>query len=160
MYFSEFLETCTIGWASFCEGGVGVGKRNAKNAFFFEKFYRGHDLPHPRRPLYTPPVEAPAPAHPDRLHSTGSSADRARCKPDRPQQATHRHTRPNAGHAAQGDRDGGECWTACNVSGKVYNFGRLILSIFIWISFTKSIDNPYIYGYNIISPDKYGLQPH
>lgn len=58
------------------------------------------------------------------------------------------------------DRDGGGCWTACNVSGKVYNFGRLFLSIFIWICFTKSIDNPYIYGYNIISPDKYGLQPH
>jgi hypothetical protein len=45
------------------------------------------------------------------------------------------------------------------VSGKVYNFGRFILSIFIWINFAKSIDNPYIYGYNIISPDKYGLQP-
>lgn len=60
MYFGKFLETCTIGWVSFCEGGVGVGKRNAKNAFFFEKFYRGHDLPHPRRSLYTPPVETPA----------------------------------------------------------------------------------------------------
>lgn len=75
----------------------------------------------------------------------------------RPRKA--RHTRPDAGHAAQGDRDGGGCWTACNVSGKVYNFGRLFLSIFIWIYFAKSIDNPYIYGYNIISPDKYGLQP-
>nr|DAQ27781.1 MAG TPA: hypothetical protein [Caudoviricetes sp.] len=41
----------------------------------------------------------------------------------------------------------------------MYNFGRFILSIFIWINFAKSIDNPYIYGYNIISPDKYGLQP-
>lgn len=130
-----------------------------KNAFFFEKFYRGHDLPHPRRSPYTPPVDTPAPAHPDRLHSTGSSADRARCKPDRPQQATRRHTRPNTGHATQGDRDGGGCWTVCNVSGKVYNFGRSILSIFIWIYFAKSVDNPYIYGYNIISPDKYGLQP-
>lgn len=47
----------------------------------------------------------------------------------------------------------------CNLSGKVYNFGRFILSIFIWIYFAESIDNPYIYGYNIISPDKYGLQP-
>lgn len=37
------------------------------------------------------------PAHPDRLHSTGSRAGRARCKADH---ATHRHTRPNAGHAA------------------------------------------------------------
>lgn len=58
------------------------------------------------------------------------------------------------------DRDGGGGWTACNVFGKVYNFGRLFLSIFIWIYFAESIDNPYIYGYNIISPDKYGLQPH
>lgn len=24
MYFSENLETCTIGWVSFCEGGVGL----------------------------------------------------------------------------------------------------------------------------------------
>nr|DAT70996.1 MAG TPA: hypothetical protein [Caudoviricetes sp.] len=45
------------------------------------------------------------------------------------------------------------------MSGKVYNFGRSFLSIFIWIYFAESIDNPYIYGYNIISPDKYGLQP-
>lgn len=64
MYFSEFLETCTIGWVLICEGRVGVGKRNTENAFFFEKFYRGHDLPHPRRSLYTPPVETPAPSAP------------------------------------------------------------------------------------------------
>lgn len=57
------------------------------------------------------------------------------------------------------DRTCGGCWRAGSVSGKVYNFGRSILSIFIWICFVKSIDNPYIYGYNIISPDKYGLQP-
>lgn len=57
------------------------------------------------------------------------------------------------------DRTGGGCWRAGSVSGKVYNFGRLFLSIFIWIYFAESIDNPYIYGYNIISPDKYGLQP-
>ena len=24
LYFLEFLETCTIGWVSFCEGGVGL----------------------------------------------------------------------------------------------------------------------------------------
>lgn len=60
-----------------CEGRVGVGKRNAENAFFFEKFYRGHDLPHPRRSLYTPPVAPCAPAHPDVLHITGSSRTRA-----------------------------------------------------------------------------------
>lgn len=80
MYFLEFLENCTIGWVLICEGGVGVGKRNTENAFFFEKFYRGHDLPHPRRSLYTPPVETPAPAHPNGLHTTGSRAGRARTR--------------------------------------------------------------------------------
>ena len=58
------------------------------------------------------------------------------------------------------DRNGCGRWRAWSVSGKVYNFGRLFLSIFIWIYFAESIDNPHIYGYNIISPDKYGLQPH
>ena len=38
----------------------------------------GTHLPHPRRSLYTPPVETPAPAHPDSLHSTGSKADHAK----------------------------------------------------------------------------------
>lgn len=80
------------------------------------------------------------------------------------------HTRPDAGHAApvctryqtgHAGTIGAAAALDClrNVSGKVYNFGRFILSIFIWINFAKSIDNPYIYGYNIISPDKYGLQP-
>lgn len=41
MYFLEFLETCTIRWVLICECGVGIVKRNAENAFFFEKFYRG-----------------------------------------------------------------------------------------------------------------------
>ena len=124
MYFWEFFETCTIGWVLICEGGVGVGKRNTENAFFLEKFYRGHDLPHPRRSLYTPPVETPAPAHSDGLHITGSSVGRARCKADH---ATHRHTRPDAGHAApvctryQTDHAGaiGQCagrWRAGNSS--------------------------------------------
>ena len=56
MCFLEFLETCTIEWVLICEGGVGIGKENPENAFFFEKFYRGHDLPHPRLAPYTPPV--------------------------------------------------------------------------------------------------------
>ena len=30
--------------------------RPPKNAFFFEKFYRGHHLPNPRLSPYTPPV--------------------------------------------------------------------------------------------------------
>ena len=34
MYFLEFLETCTIGWVSFCEGGVGVGNANPQKLPF------------------------------------------------------------------------------------------------------------------------------
>lgn len=41
-----------------------LATRTPKNAFFFGKFYRGHDPPHPRRSLYTPPVETPAPSTP------------------------------------------------------------------------------------------------
>ena len=57
----------------------------------------GHHLPRPRRSLYTPPVETPAPAHPDRLHSTGGSTGRTRCRADH-------DTRPDAGHAAPDTR--------------------------------------------------------
>lgn len=78
--------------------------------------------------------------------------------PGRWAHCTGLHSIPDSPRGA--DRTGGGRWRAGSVSGKVYNFGRSILSIFIWICFTKSIDNPYIYGYNIISPDKYGLQPH
>lgn len=59
-----------------------MARGTPKNAFFFEKFYRGHDPPHPRRSLYTPPVDTPAPAHPERLHITGSRAGRSGCKAD------------------------------------------------------------------------------
>ena len=97
MYFSENLEYCTMTDVSFCEGGVDVGKRDAENAFFFEKFYRGHDLPHPRRSLYAPPVETPAPSAP------GQTAQRR--QQNRPCQNqggkdTRADRRPNAGHAA------------------------------------------------------------
>jgi hypothetical protein len=60
-------------------------------------FYARCRPPNPRLAPYTPEVETPAPAHPDRLHSTGSRAGRARCKADH---ATHRHTRSDAGRAA------------------------------------------------------------
>ena len=115
--------------------------------------------------IYPASAPLPTPAHPERLHTTGSKAGRARCKADRPQQDAHRYTRQNAGRAApvctryQTGHAGQIVPAAGSVPGKVYNFGRLFLSIFIWIYFAKSIDNPYIYGYNIISPDKCGLQP-
>lgn len=101
-----------------------------------------------------------------RTRTAYTSQAAAQAVPDA-RQTTHkaRHTSPDAGHGVpvctryRTDRTCCGCWRAGSVSGKVYNFGRLFLSIFIWIYFAESIDNPYIYGYNIISPDKYGLQP-
>jgi hypothetical protein len=166
LYFLEFLETCTIGWVLICEGGVGVGN---ESAFFILVGGDGAHLPHPRRSLYALPVH-PCPLQ--RTRNDGTRQAAGQTGPDA-RQTTHkaRHTHPDtehvtpvctryqAGHAGQIVPASGR-WTACNASGKVYIFGRLFLSIFIWIYFVEIIDNPYIYGYNIISPDKYGLQPH
>ena len=87
MFFLENLETCTIGWVLICEGGVGVGKRNTENAFFFEKFYRGHDPPHPRRSLYTPPVET----QPQRTRTDCTAQAAGQAVPDASQTA---HSKP------------------------------------------------------------------
>lgn len=154
MYFSENLETCTIRYVSFCEGGVSL-------FYFFggdgtdRAGLGGGCIPRRWRPQ--PPV------HPERLHITGSRAGHARCKADHARHDTHARTLDTLRLSAPDTRQtivsaaGLDC--PRSASGKVYNFGRFILSIFIWIYFAKSIDNPYIYGYNIISPDKYGLQP-
>lgn len=131
-------------------------------------FYARHSPTPPLAlPVYPAGAPLPTPAHLDRLHSAGNRAGRARCKADHARHGTHARTlgtlhRPalNTRPPTRADRNGAGRWIAWSVSGKVYNFGRLFLSIFIWIYFAKSIDNPYIYGYNIISPDKYGLQPH
>jgi hypothetical protein len=68
LYFLEFLETCTIGWVSFCEGGVGVGK---ESAFFILVGGDGTHRPHPGFWPYSPQVETPAPAHPERTTHAG-----------------------------------------------------------------------------------------
>lgn len=138
MYFSENLETCTMTDVSFCEDGVGL--------FYFFRWLGDSPAPHPVA-QYAPPVGG----SPSAPRSTGHDT------PGRWTRCTGLHPIPDRPRGA--DRTGGRRWRAGSVSGKVYNFGRFILSIFIWIYFTKSVDNPYIYGYNIISPDKYGLQP-
>lgn len=75
---------------SFCEDGVGL-------FYFFggdgtdRAGLGGGCIPRRWRPQ--------PPAHPERLHSTGSSTGRARCKADRPQQTTHQHDTP--GHLAR-----------------------------------------------------------
>ena len=139
------------------------------NAFFICFGMSGHHLPHPRRSLYTPPVETPAPSAPG-MTTQHRQQGRPRQMQDNPRKTrrTDTHARTldtlhrsalDTRQAAPGRSGRRQGWRACSVSGKVYNFGRLFLSIFIWIYFAESIDNPYIYGYNIISPDKYGLQP-
>lgn len=108
MYFSEFLETCTIGWASFCESGVGVGK---EGAFFILVGGDGTHLPHPRRSLYTPPV-SPCLIQHARNACTSQAA---------------RQTVPDAGQTMQGkartlhrvDRTSGGRWRLRNVSETV-----------------------------------------
>lgn len=79
-----------------------------KRLFYFGDFSRYSPGGAGRR-LYTPPVETPAPAHPDGLHITGSSAGRAQMQ-GRPRHApTHtpkRWTRWAIGTAAA--LDGGQ----------------------------------------------------
>lgn len=98
----------------------GVGKQG-KHLFYFGRRRRDSPAPPPAFPICPSGAPLPTPAHPDGLHSTGSRANHARCKADH---ATHRHTRPDAGHAApvctryQTGRAGtiGQCagrWTAC-----------------------------------------------
>lgn len=103
MYFSENLEYCTMTDVSFCEDGVGSLRYEPRKTPFLN-FFNGdyRPAPPPAFPVYPSGGDPSPPAHPDGLHSTGSSTGRARCKADRPQQAAHRHTRPDAGHAAPG----------------------------------------------------------
>ena len=144
-----------------------LATRTSKNAFFEFFLRKVSTTPPPARPIY-PRGGDPSPSAP------GTTAhDRQQGRPcqmqGRPRHApTHtpkRWTRCTGLHSIPdrprgNDRYGGMAMGARSVSGKVYNFGHLFLSIFIWIYFVESIDNPHIYGYNIISPDKYGLQPH
>nr|DAT87751.1 MAG TPA: hypothetical protein [Caudoviricetes sp.] len=75
--------------------------------------------PPPALPVYPAGVLLPTPAHPERLHITGGREDHA----------THRHTRPKAGHAApvctryQTAHDGqivpaAGCWSAGSASDR------------------------------------------
>lgn len=83
-------------------------------------------LPHPRRSLYTPPVDTPAPAHPERRHTTGSRADRARYRADHARQGTHARTLDtlhrsalDTRQAARGRSVRRRCWRAGSVSETV-----------------------------------------
>lgn len=107
-----------------------------KNAFFFEKFYRGHDLPHPRRSLYTPPVETPAPqrARNDcttqalpKLGRESTRADRAPAHtPGRWARCTRLHSIPDRPRGA--DRTGGGRWRGGGTCPKLCRFGHSVVA--------------------------------
>lgn len=78
-----------------------------KNAFFILVGGDGTHLPHPRRSLYTPPVETPAPSAP------GTAKQ-------------HRQQR----RPCRVDRDGGGRWTACAVCPKLCRCGQHDFAIF------------------------------
>lgn len=89
----------TIGGGVFCAEKRGVANHRPFNkTSFLNFFYARCRPPHPRLAPYTPPVETTAPSAPGTpAHITGSGTSRARCNADH---ATHRHTRPDALHAA------------------------------------------------------------
>lgn len=104
-----------------------LARGTLKNAFFFEKFYRGHHLPHPRLSPYTPPVETPAPSAPG---TTAHDRQQHRLCQNQggqvPGQTTPRHAQTlytlhrsalDTRQAVPGaDRDGGGGWRVCSVS--------------------------------------------
>lgn len=98
MFFSEFLETCTIRWVLICEGGVGIDKRNAENAFF-EFFLREVSTAPPPGSPHIPrrwrPKHHSAPGRPAHHGQQGRPCQMQ----GRPRHAPT-HTRPDAGHAA------------------------------------------------------------
>ena len=81
-----------------CEGGVGMERERRKNAFFFEKFYRGHDLPHPRRSLHTPPVDTTAPSAPGRTTQHKKQHRPCQNQGGASTRADHAHNRPHTAH--------------------------------------------------------------
>nr|DAF66868.1 MAG TPA: hypothetical protein [Bacteriophage sp.] len=84
----------TIGVGVFCTGKRGwVGCDTTPENAFFEFFQRRlSTCPTPGAPCIPLRWIPQPPAHPDGLHSTGSSTGRARCKAD------HAHSRPRTAH--------------------------------------------------------------
>ena len=106
-----------------------LARGTPKTAFFFEKFYRGHDPPHPRRSLYTPPVETPSP---QRTWTACTAQTAGQAMPDIPGRASTRaDRRPDTEHAAPAALDTRQAvpgrsyrrrrWTACTVCPENYN---------------------------------------
>ena len=147
MYFSEFLETCTIRWVWICEGGVGVGGTNPEKTPFFNFFYARCRPPHPRRSLYAPQVDTPAPSAPGRTTQHRQQHRPCQNQGGASTRADHAHNRPHTAHTPgrwtrctglhsipdkprRADRDGGGRWTACAVCPKLCRCGQHDFAIF------------------------------
>ena len=98
MYFWEFLETCTIGWVLICEGGVGIGSTNPEKTPFFNFFYARCRPPHPRRSLYAPQVDTPAPSAPGRTTQHRQQHRPCQNQGGASTRADHAHNRPHTAH--------------------------------------------------------------
>jgi hypothetical protein len=83
LYFSEFLETCTIRWGLICEDGVGVGKGNA--FLWVSEFGRLTTRP-PALPVY--PAGDPRQPQRTRTDCTSQAAAQGAPKPGQTMQDT------------------------------------------------------------------------
>lgn len=122
MYFSENLEYCTMTYVSFCEDGVGMERERQKTPFLFWRFFA----------LLTGRGWAAA------VYPAGGDPSPQRTRTDytaqAAAQAAHRHTRPDAGHAApgrSGRRRGGTACAVCPAKCTI----------------SDSYFYPYLYGY-------------
>lgn len=125
-----------MGGFRFVKVGWVLATQTPKSAFFFEKFYRGHDPPHPRRSLYTPPVETQAPSAPERW---------TRCAglhpiPDRPRWA---------------DQDGAERWRTWGASDRARPNGQKYCKQKYSFFMCKPLDKSNKIVYNIYSKQTY-----
>ena len=95
------------------------------NAFFICFGMSGHDLPHPRRSLYTPPVSL----SPQRTRTRTTQHRQQRRLNQIPGQTAHSilHTGTHdrtLDTLCRVNRDGGGRWTACAACPKLSRFGH------------------------------------
>lgn len=122
MYFSEFLETCTIRWVSFCKGEVGMAGETPFLFWSEETALTGRGW---AAAVYPAGVPLHTPAHPDGIQTAGSSASRARTRAGKYQGRPCHDTpgrwtrctglRSIPGRPRRNDRGGAVGWRACAV---------------------------------------------
>lgn len=126
MYFSGNLETCTIGWVSFCEGGVGVGNVNPEKRLFYSGRMRRDSPPPPWPPAPFPPGGDPSPSAPGQTaqHRQQGRPCQMQSKAHTPGRCTGLHSIPDRRAvqivpvACAGGR--GVCPAKCTISGDIF----------------------------------------